>query len=422
MPWADALTNVALPLELAGVSKIQARERAAAALTAVGLGERLSARPRHLSGGMAMRAALARALVTAPDLLLLDEPFAALDSVTRRKLIEDLHALWSGSDPRPAVIFVTHDVEEAVYLAQRVVVLDAATGRAIADLPTPGAPPRALARRSRLSPDGRGDRRRAGGGHAPRDDDMRRLAELGPPLLLAILLLAVWEAACRLLDLPVYFLPPPSAVAVALVEAGPRLAASAWITFGMAVQALVLAGLVGGGLALAVSLHPAAERAVRPLAVALQVTPVVAVAPLVLIWAGLDHADRAVVALAAVVAFFPLFSGILTGLKSADPDLERLFDLYGATPLQRLWRLRLPSALPFALEGLRVAAGLAVIGAVVAEFVSGSGATQGLAWRLLEAGNRLRTAEMLAGVLCLTLLGLVLNAAVGVIGRFLLRR
>ncbi|MBA4332042.1 MULTISPECIES: ABC transporter permease [Brevundimonas] len=251
---------------------------------------------------------------------------------------------------------------------------------------------------------------------------MRRLAELGPPLLLAILLLAVWEAACRLLDLPVYFLPPPSAVAVALVEAGPRLAASAWITFGMAVQALVLAGLVGGGLALAVSLHPAAERAVRPLAVALQVTPVVAVAPLVLIWAGLDHADRAVVALAAVVAFFPLFSGILTGLKSADPDLERLFDLYGATPLQRLWRLRLPSALPFALEGLRVAAGLAVIGAVVAEFVSGSGATQGLAWRLLEAGNRLRTAEMLAGVLCLTLLGLVLNAAVGVIGRFLLRR
>ena len=251
---------------------------------------------------------------------------------------------------------------------------------------------------------------------------MRRLAELGPPLLLAILLLAVWEAACRLLDLPVYFLPPPSAVAVALVEAGPRLAASAWIPFGMAVQALVLAGLVGGGLALAVSLHPAAERAVRPLAVALQVTPVVAVAPLVLIWAGLDHADRAVVALAAVVAFFPLFSGILTGLKSADPDLERLFDLYGATPLQRLWRLRLPSALPFALEGLRVAAGLAVIGAVVAEFVSGSGATQGLAWRLLEAGNRLRTAEMLAGVLCLTLLGLVLNAAVGVIGRFLLRR
>jgi NitT/TauT family transport system ATP-binding protein len=142
MPWADALSNVALPVELAGMARPQARDRAAAALAAVGLGDRLDARPSQLSGGMAMRAALARAMVTGPDLLLLDEPFAALDSVTRRRLIEDLHALWAASDPRPAVVFVTHDVEEAVYLAQRVVVLDAATGRPVADLPTPGAPPR----------------------------------------------------------------------------------------------------------------------------------------------------------------------------------------------------------------------------------------------------------------------------------------
>jgi NitT/TauT family transport system ATP-binding protein len=142
MPWADALTNAALPLELAGVSRQAARDRAAAALTAVGLGGRLDARPSQLSGGMAMRAALARALVTAPDLLLLDEPFAALDSVTRRRLIEDLHALWAAARPRPAIVFVTHDVEEAVYLAQRVVVLGAADGRPIADLATPGIPPR----------------------------------------------------------------------------------------------------------------------------------------------------------------------------------------------------------------------------------------------------------------------------------------
>lgn len=142
MPWADALTNVALPLELAGAPKAQARDRAAAALAAVGLGDRLQAPPSELSGGMAMRVALARALVTAPDLLLLDEPFAALDSITRRRLIEDLHALWAAAAPRPAVVFVTHDVEEAVYLAQRVVVLAAATGRPVADLPTPGVLPR----------------------------------------------------------------------------------------------------------------------------------------------------------------------------------------------------------------------------------------------------------------------------------------
>ncbi|RZJ00521.1 MAG: ABC transporter permease subunit [Brevundimonas sp.] len=243
-----------------------------------------------------------------------------------------------------------------------------------------------------------------------------------PPLLLTALLLAAWEVACRTLHVPDYFLPPPSAVAVALIDRAPVLAASAAATFWMAMQALIVAALLGGGLALIVSLSRSAERAVRPLAVALQVTPVVAIAPLVLIWTGLDHADRAVVALAAAVAFFPLFSGVLTGLKAADPDLERLFDLYGATPVQRLIRLRLPAALPFMLEGLRVASGLAVIGAVVAEFVSGSGATQGLAWRLLEAGNRLRTADMLAALALLMVMGLALNALVGALERSVRRR
>jgi len=248
------------------------------------------------------------------------------------------------------------------------------------------------------------------------------MARLLPSLLLTAVLLAAWEIACRALDLPPYLLPPPSAVAAALVHRAPLLLSAAGATFWMAFQALILASVLGGGLALAVSLNRSAERAVRPLAVALQVTPVVAIAPLVLIWAGLDHADRAVVALAAAVAFFPLFSGVLTGLKSADPDLERLFDLYGAAALQRLLRLRLPSALPFMLEGLRVAAGLAIIGAVVAEFVSGSGATQGLAWRLLESGNRLRTADMLAALFCLMLMGVGLNAAIGFGERAIRRR
>lgn len=140
MPWADARTNVALPLELSGVPATEARRRADEALSAVGLGDRTTARPRELSGGMAMRVSLARALSIQPDLLLLDEPFAALDSITRRGLIEDLHRIWSA---RPfAAVFVTHDVEEAAYLASRVVVLSAADGRAVADLPMPGPLPR----------------------------------------------------------------------------------------------------------------------------------------------------------------------------------------------------------------------------------------------------------------------------------------
>ena len=251
---------------------------------------------------------------------------------------------------------------------------------------------------------------------------MTRLRALLPPVALIALLLLVWEAACRLLALPTYFLPPPGAVAVALVQRAPVLAASALQTFWMAIQALVVATVLGGGVAILVSLSVAAERAVRPLAIALQVTPIVAIAPLVVIWFGLDNAQGAVVALAAAVAFFPIFSGVLTGLQSADPDLERLFDLYRASRLQRLARLRAPTALPYALEGLRVASGFAVIGAVVAEFVSGSGAAQGLAWRLLEAGNRLRTAELLAALCWLTLLGLVLNAAIGAAARHALGR
>lgn len=251
---------------------------------------------------------------------------------------------------------------------------------------------------------------------------MKRATDLIAPLLLIALLIAVWEAACRTLAIPSYFLPPPSAVAVALVERAPVLAGSALQTFWMALQALIVATALGGGLAVAVSLNDAAERAVRPLAIALQVTPIVAIAPLVVIWAGLDNAELAVVALAAAVAFFPIFSGVLTGLKSADADLERMFDLYGADRIQRLVRLRLPSALPFALEGLRVAAGQAIIGAVIAEFVSGSGRAQGLAWRLLEAGNRLRTAELLAALVWLAALGLLLNLAVAAAARRILKQ
>jgi NitT/TauT family transport system permease protein len=232
---------------------------------------------------------------------------------------------------------------------------------------------------------------------------------LAPVALIAILL-GVWEAACRLLSVPVFLLPAPSEIAVAAVQNAPMLIDAALNTLSMAVLAFAVAGAGAFAIALLISIHPLAERAVQPLAVSLQVTPIMAIAPLAVIWAGLDHPGRAVVGLAAIVAFFPIFSGALTGLKSADPDLERLFDLYGARPLDRLFRLRLPSAVPFLLEGLKVAAGLALIGAVVAEFVARSGLSRGLAWRLMEASNRLETAKTFAALFVLVLMGVALNA------------
>ena len=139
-PWLTARANAALPLELSGVPAAEARRRASEALARVGLAEAEEARPVQLSGGMAMRVSLARALTTEPKLLLLDEPFAALDEITRRALADDVHKLWQGL--QPAIVFVTHNVEEAVYMASRVLVMSASPGRLAGEVTVEGPLPR----------------------------------------------------------------------------------------------------------------------------------------------------------------------------------------------------------------------------------------------------------------------------------------
>jgi NitT/TauT family transport system permease protein len=250
---------------------------------------------------------------------------------------------------------------------------------------------------------------------------MSRLIDKAAPLALAALLLGAWEIACRGLHVPAYFLPPPSQVAGALAADFPTLAQAAGRTLSTAFAALVIASLAAQLLAVVIGLHPLLERAVRPLASVIQVTPVVAIAPLVLIWAGIDHPERAIVALAVLVAFFPIFSGAVTGLHAADPDLERLFDLYGASRWQRVTRLRLPSAVPFLLEGHKVGAGLAIIGAVVAEFGAGSGGVRGLAWQILDAGNKLQTDRMIAALAVLGVMGVAFPAVLEAVERAGLR-
>jgi NitT/TauT family transport system permease protein len=249
-----------------------------------------------------------------------------------------------------------------------------------------------------------------------------RTTRIVTPIVFVAVLLAAWEATCRLMEVPTYFLPGPVAIAKAMIENGPLLLGSAWNTLVMALWALPLAAAFAVGLAVLLLLSPLAEAAVRPVAVVIQVTPILAIAPLVSIWAGVDHPARAVVGLAAVAAFFPMFSAAVTGLNAADPDLERLFDLYGAGRFERMQRLWLPSAAPFLLEGLRVGAALAIVGAVVAEFVAGTGATQGLAWRILEAGNRLQTAKVFAALFVLGFLGVAVHAMLQAVETVALRR
>ncbi|HEY5348019.1 MAG TPA: ABC transporter permease subunit, partial [Rhizomicrobium sp.] len=183
----------------------------------------------------------------------------------------------------------------------------------------------------------------------------------------------------------------------------------------------VLAVLGGVALAILFSQSRTAERALYPYAVIVQVTPVVAIAPLILIWVGFDHVNRALVLIAFLVAFFPILSNTALGLRSADFNLIDLMRLYGASRWQILRRVQLPSALPHILGAMKIAGGLALIGAVVAEFVAGSGAGTGLAWRIIEAGNRLEIAIMFAALALLAALGIAIFSALSVAEWLLLR-
>lgn len=234
---------------------------------------------------------------------------------------------------------------------------------------------------------------------------MRRWIGFAAPALFIASLLGAWEGACRWLAVPTYFLPTPSEIVVALWQNAGLLFISAARTLARALVAFVWVSVLANLAAVGAASSRIVEASFKPVAVALQVTPIVALAPLFAVWAGVDHPERAVVALAIVVGFFPIYSGSLAGLTATDPELERLFDLYGASGWQRLLRLRIPSAIPQALEGQKVGLGLALVGAVMGELSAGSGSTEGLAWRIVEASHRLEMAKSFAALVALALLG-----------------
>ena len=251
---------------------------------------------------------------------------------------------------------------------------------------------------------------------------MTRFSNVILPLSLGILLLVFWEWIVAARHIPPYVLPAPSAIGRALAENFPSLMASLFSTLTVTIEGFFAALVVGVGTAIAFGQSRMLERALYPYAVVLQVTPVVAIAPLILIWVGFEHINTALVLIAALVAFFPILSITTLGLKSADFNLVDLMRLYGASRWQILWRLRLPTALPHLLGAMKIAGGLALIGAVVAEFVAGSGTATGLAWRIVEAGNRLEIPTMFAALLLLALLGIALFTALSLLEWAFLRR
>ncbi|MGD9837804.1 MAG: ABC transporter permease [Afipia sp.] len=240
------------------------------------------------------------------------------------------------------------------------------------------------------------------------------------PLLALAAGVAVWEAVVRINNLPAYVLPAPSLVFVTLVQDWSLLWGSLLTTLLTTVQGFIAAAAGGIALAILFSRSKWLEYALLPYAVILQVTPVIAIAPLLLIYLP-QHV--AVVTCAWIVAFFPVLSNTALGLSSVDRNLIGLFQLYGASGAQTLCRLKLPSALPHILGGLRIAGGLSLIGAVVAEIAAGSaGAGSGLAYRIAEAGYRLNIPRMFAALLLLSFAGIVIYGGLSLASYLVLRR
>ncbi|MGY4827450.1 ABC transporter permease [Sphaerotilaceae bacterium SBD11-9] len=227
------------------------------------------------------------------------------------------------------------------------------------------------------------------------------------PVFTLMALLIAWEALVRLAHIPHYTLPAPSLVLHTLWVNFGSLAASWWFTLKITFGALLLACAGGVLIAAVFALSRPIERAFFPIAVMLQVTPIVAVAPLILIY--VESTTAALLLCAWIVAFFPILSNTVIGLRAADPHLRDLFRLYRATPWQRLRWLLVPSALPYFVAGLKISGGLSLIGAVTAEMVAGAaGRETGLASRILEASFRTETPKMFAALALLVLTGVII--------------
>jgi NitT/TauT family transport system permease protein len=249
---------------------------------------------------------------------------------------------------------------------------------------------------------------------------MRRLIEQAAPLIVGTIFLATWQIAVDVKGVPAYVLPSPLLIGRTLLDDFGTLLPSLLIT--LKITLLAFLGAAAGGLVLGILLSSSRllERSLFPYAIVLQVTPVVAIAPLIIIW--VKDTTIALFICAWLVAFFPVVANTVTGLNSTDAHLRDLFRLYGASRPQTMLWLRLPSALPYYLAGLRISGGLALIGAVVAEFVAGTGGTQsGLAFRILESAYRLRIPRVFAALVLISLTGIAIFAALSLVTRLLLR-
>jgi NitT/TauT family transport system permease protein len=255
----------------------------------------------------------------------------------------------------------------------------------------------------------------------PTESLRERFARIAVPAGMLLLLIAVWQAYVVIANVPHYILPSPLRIAGAFATDYPILLPALLVTLKITFSALAIALVGGVALAILMAQSKWIELALYPYAVILQVTPIVAIAPLILVYT--PNTQTALLICAWLVAFFPVLSNTTQGLRSTDHNLLNLFELYGASRWQTLVLLKLPNALPYFLAGLRIAGGLALIAAVVAEFAAGSaGAGSGLAFRLLEAQFRLNIPRLFAALVLLSFTGVLIFFVTSLISYLFLRR
>ena len=248
----------------------------------------------------------------------------------------------------------------------------------------------------------------------------RWLRWLGP-IAVGVAFIVAWQLTVTVRQIPHYIVPSPILVAKTLIEDWPLLSRSLIVTMQVTLSALLLSVALGTALSFLFVQSRVIEASFFPYAVILQVTPIVAIAPLIIIW--VKNPFAALVICATVAAIFPVIANNTVGLRSVDPGLADLFRMYGATRMQTLLRLRVPSAAPYFFAGLRVSSALALIGAVVAEFVAGTGGTEsGLAYQILQAGLQLNIPRLFAALILITVAGIVLFLAVTALSWLALRR
>ncbi len=239
------------------------------------------------------------------------------------------------------------------------------------------------------------------------------------PFVVFALAILTWELIVRINQIPHYILPAPTLVAKTLWDNLGSLMISWWFTMKITFGALILAVVGGVALAMLFALNKWVELSLFPFAIVLQVTPIVAIAPLILIF--IDSTAAALLLCAWIVAFFPILSNTLIGLRSADHNLRDLFTLYRASPWQTLRHLLVPSAMPYFIAGLKVAGGLSLIGAVVAEFTAGAaGKETGLASRILEASFRTEIPKMFAALVLVSLTGIMIYLVFNLVSKLVL--